>query len=153
MQRQVGTSYDDGMSNVALQNHISALKREVASLESAVRLFPDLSLCIDRWGRKLFSSPRAVEVATKVDISSTCGCCRDAPVKARPYYEIGSLRIYSHPSGYVIGSGITYGYGTAPEAGWEAAMRADNVKECIIRQVSAFLQSDPPEYDDYEEPD
>lgn len=121
-----------------LDEQIKKKEKELNKLKTLREKFSSIKINNDRWDNKRHYTKEANELVTDVDIHKSCGCCSEAVVMARPYLEIGDMKIHSDPCYFNIGAG-TYSFGDEPWEGWDNKMREHKIPESIIQKVQEYF--------------
>lgn len=81
---------------------------EVDMLEYLLKIYPDLEIVTDRWGKKYYCSREVNKIATAYHTWHTwhnghgCGYCEDFPLPFNPYVKHGSnTYVYASPLKFI----------------------------------------------------
>lgn len=128
-----------------LARHLAGLQRsadELAALKRLMEAFPDLTLQIDRWEKKRFTSADVNPRCEKYELLHNCGCCDDSPLELWPYVELDGVRIFARGIPFTIGDRWPNG-GEDPYYGWEEKLRAARLPESLTTNVTTYFAENP----------
>ena len=104
----------------------------------------DLDWSNDRWNNKYWYSKSVNSLCTDIEISHSCGCCRDSRLQVRPYAIIDGRRIFSDPVVFGIGEKNECGIGDRPDSNWFMKLRESKIPENTIIKIGKYFDDNPP---------
>lgn len=137
-----------------LQKEIENKQVELDNLKKLLELYPDLKKHVSRWGYVKYCSKSVNSICDNYDLGYNCGCCEDSPLELWLYKETEYGKVYSDPTGIMIGEKNPYYMCDAPYDGWKEKLREYNISEDIINKVSKTFEAYKYRFeDDWEEDD
>jgi len=124
------------------QKEIAKLEKETKDLEKLQELYPDLQKHTFRWGRVRYCSKTVNSKCTHYDLSHNCGCCSDSPLELWTYIETEYGKVYSDPTGIMIGENFDYSEADRPYNDWDDRLRGYKIPECIIEELRVKFEKD-----------
>ncbi len=139
-----------------VKEELNSLKIKIENLNNIFKLkekFKDLKINKTQGKDGILFTKFVNNLVDKVDIYSTCSCCADASILARPYVDIDGLSIYTEEIEFYIGRKNDCGTGIIRLDAWENNLKQHNISDKCISIIREYLDKNlPVDEEEDEEP-
>ena len=128
-----------------LRQEIKKLSSQLADSETALSLFPNADIHVDRWSNQRIVADLSTykhRDQIKLELPHSCGCCPDAALLARFYLEVHDLRVYHKDMDICVGEKCYDG--DIPGTNWSDKIIKAGF-ETFVPQIQKYFEENAPE--------